>query len=492
MLIRYALEVESAVHARAEYAIRLLLDGIGVAGRRVASVEEADLVYGSERPGEAAAHALWIRRAAIADWDQPTRGRPLGALLESHEIPLGAPTPDVAAQTADPAQPLTDVVFATYALVTGVLEQGMPRNAWGVPVGRGNVLAEAVWRQPLVPLYCAWLQTSLARRLGDLRAEPRWPGGRKYAVVVSHDVDAPFTRAPWSFYLRRLVRDVSQVEPKAVVRGVLQTLKVAALTHGARLRVPAEDPNFCFRGWEELEASVGTGSCFYVAVTNSGDPFAAAVDVNYDFRHPEIVNAMHKAIERGCEVGLHASINARRVDGRIAEERALLENVLNGHRVEGVRHHYWCLGRENPEETLNLDAEAGFLYDSSFGLSDTPGFRRGMIWPFSPFERQRGQEIPLLEVPPTLMDGAIFYRNVTSQEGRRQIEAHVDQVKSAGGAVVFDWHLEQLNPARLHGAGAVFAEVLGDLAGDSAAYWATPIEVARWWRERRERIARVT
>jgi hypothetical protein len=42
--IRYALEVESAVEARADYAVRLLLDGVGVAGRRSAEVETADLV----------------------------------------------------------------------------------------------------------------------------------------------------------------------------------------------------------------------------------------------------------------------------------------------------------------------------------------------------------------------------------------------------------------------------------------------------------------
>src|SRR5581483_3590238 len=116
------------------------------------------------------------------------------------------------------------------------------------------------------------------------------------------------------------------------------------------------------------------------------------------------------------------------------------------------------------ESTLELHANAGLSYDSSLGLSDTPGFRRGMIWPFVPFDRTRGREAPLLEVPPTLMDGAIFYHPVTAEEGRRQIEAHVDAVKAAGGAVVFDWHLEELNPARLNGAGPVFADFLRGLA----------------------------
>ena len=462
MPIRYALEVEPAVDARADYAIRLLLEGIGLAGRRVGSAGEADLVYAAERPEGLPAQALWIPRTS--DWSHPAR-----------------------AQVDERAE---DVVFATYAVVTGAFERDHPRDAWGVPVGRGNVLAETVWRRPLAAVYCDRLQRELERcRGGALRPEPRWPDGKTYAVIVSHDVDLPFTRAPWSFYGRRLARNVSQRAPRAAVRGVLQAAKVAAVTRAAPLPDPADDPNFCFADWAELESSVGARSCFYVAVTSSADPVGAAFDVTYDFRHPALVRALHDALERGCEIGLHASINAHRIDGRIAEERALLERVLDNHPVEGVRHHYWALDPDDPEDTLDAHARAGFVYDSSLGLNDTPGFRRGMIWPFTPFDRRRGREAALLEVPPTLMDGAIFYRAVTAAEGRRQIDDHVAAVKAAGGAVVFDWHLEQLNPTRLHGAGAALADALRALAGDSGVHWTTPIEAARWWRGRRERIA---
>lgn len=461
MPIRYALEVEPAVETRADYAIGLLLEGIGVAGRRVDAAAEPDLVYAGERPAGLSPQAVWIPR--ISDWDRPTP-----AQIDEHT---------------------EDVVCATYAAVTGAFEQQHARDAWGVPVGKRNVLAETVWRRPLVALYCDRLRRELERcRGGGLDPVPRWPNGKAYAVIVSHDVDVPFTRAPWSFYGRRLARNVSHRAPRAAVRGVLQAAKVAAVTRAAPLPDPADDPNFCFPGWAALESSVGARSCFYVAVTSSADPLGAAYDVNYDYRHPAIVRALHEALERGCEIGLHASINAHRLDGRIAEERALLERVLDNHPVEGVRHHYWALDPHDPEATLEIHARAGFVYDSSLGLNDTPGFRRGMIWPFAPFDRRRGREVDLLEVPPTLMDGAVFYRAVTAEEGRRQIDAHVDAVKAAGGAVVFDWHLEQLNPGRLHGAGAALAGGLRALAGDSDAHWTTPIEAARWWRERRERI----
>ncbi len=188
------------------------------------------------------------------------------------------------------------------------------------------------------------------------------------------------------------------------------------------------------------------------------------------------------------EVGLHASINASRIPDRLGDERARLEGVLGAFQVRGVRHHYWSLDPELPERTLWHHADAGLAYDSSFGLNDSPGFRRGMMWPFRPFDRDRVREVPILEVPPTLMDASIFRDRVTADEGRRQIHAHISQVRKFGGAAVLDWHLEQLNPARLHGAGPVLGSALAELADDGDVYWATPQEVADWWQTRRERI----
>jgi len=96
--------------------------------------------------------------------------------------------------------------------------------------------------------------------------------------------------------------------------------------------------------------------------------------------------------------------------------------------------------------------------------------------------------VPLLELPPTLMDGSIFYQRVSAEDGRRGIEAHLDEVRSVNGAAVLDWHLEQLNPARLNGAGAALLSVLTGLAADSDVWWATPDQLVTWWKARRDRL----
>ena len=71
MIIRYVLRVEPQTEVRADYALRILLEGIGVAGRRVDTVREADLVYGPERPGDLSDRAVWVRAAGVPDWDTP-------------------------------------------------------------------------------------------------------------------------------------------------------------------------------------------------------------------------------------------------------------------------------------------------------------------------------------------------------------------------------------------------------------------------------------
>jgi hypothetical protein len=484
-VIRYAIQVDPRSDARAEYAIRLLLEGIGVASSRVIAPSEADLAYSAQRPPDLPDRGLWVNATPLSDWDSTT-----GEVVWSSELPLIRGNDQPQAGRSDSRDIPEDIVYSTYAIVTGALEREQSKDAWGVPIARHSRLSrEGLLERPVVAMYCSHLASMLSRRRQEeIEIVPRWPMDKKYAVVLTHDVDKPFTREPWAFYLRRLRMNLSGMALRPAGRGLLQMVKVAAVTRMAEIKDAVDDPNFRFVDWIDFEASLPATSCFYVAVTTSADSLGSPVDVNYDFRHPDVVAQLQRAVDTGWEVGLHASVNAHRIPNRLHDERALLESVLGGHEIRGVRHHYWALDPELPERTLWQHADAGLAYDSSLGLNDSPGFRRGMMWPFQPFDKERAEEVPILEVPPTMMDGSIFYRNVTAEEGRGRIEAHLNEVKELGGAAVLDWHLEQLNPSRLHGAGPVLTSVLAELANDSDAYWATPEQVAAWWQTRRELI----
>jgi hypothetical protein len=239
----------------------------------------------------------------------------------------------------------------------------------------------------------------------------------------------------------------------------------------------------------KLEGAIPSVSCFYIAVTTSADLHASSVDVCYDFRHLAMVAALCQALEAGWEVGLHASVNAKQDPGRFVVEKQLLESQLCGYRVRGLRHHYWAMDSNTPERTLWAHAAAGFDYDSSLGLNDSPAFRRGMAWPFQPFDRDRAERVPILEIPPTLMDGGIFSHKITPDKGYWQMKQHIKRVFSLGGCVVFNWHLEQLNPNRLRGAGPILARVLQELSEDSNIFWTSPAQLSDWWRSRQRQLA---
>jgi hypothetical protein len=449
--ISYFLQIDRRWIPHASYALELLLEGAGLRGVSTNDIALADIAYSHERPASLPKKAIWIRAELVEDWNCSTakigwRGK-LPYLYQTAAVPTGDEATD---------QVLTDIIYTTYALVTGAFEQAQEKDAWGVVVFANSFLEKGgLLEIPVVGLYSLYLADRIAQQCGKIWERiPRWPAGKKYAVVLSHDVDVPFLRPPVGYSLRELRTNLlKRKDLKTATRSLLGLAKTTMYALTGRLRSPQEDPNFCFEQWRKLESSIPSLSCFYVAVTTSADLYASSVDVKYDFRHPAMVTALRHALEAGWEVGLHASVNAKEDPSRFKVERQLLESQLGGYRVRGLRHHYWAMDPDTPERTLWAHAAAGFEYDSSLGLNDSSAFRRGIVWPFQPFDRERLQKVPILELPPTLMDGSIFYYPVTPDEGYRRIQQHIERVFRVGGCVVFDWHLEQLNPSRLRGAG---------------------------------------
>jgi folate-dependent phosphoribosylglycinamide formyltransferase PurN len=484
-VLRYALQVDARWDAHAAYAAELLLHHIGVTAQRVHNASDADLVYAPEPPRSLTKQAVWIRADRIRNWDSAT------ANVEWLE---GAP---VLYQTLAPAPAhghnghlSGDILYSTYALATGALEQPQRKNYYGVPIGTDSFLQHAgVLEFPAVASYSVMLAQSLRRRRGgDLARIELWPAGKKYAVVISHDVDAPVSYHMRSYYHRYMLRNLTERRWSLAARAFANWAEGAA-QDVLRLRPPpARDPNFRFADWMELERKLGAKSCFYVPVVTGSEPLDAADDFTWDFRHPSIINALRALVAGGWEVGLHASTQAKQIPDGIATERRRLEDYLDKYQVMGVRHHYWAVDPQIPERTLWDHAAAGLQYDSSLGLNDVPGCRRGIAWPFQPFDRDRTKTVPILEIPPTLMDGGIFYRDIDASTGYREIRQHFRRVFEHGGSVVLDWHQEQLNPKRLHGAGPVLSRVLLDLVDDSDIFWASPGQLTSWWQARSKRL----
>ena len=230
-------------------------------------------------------------------------------------------------------------------------------------------------------------------------------------------------------------------------------------------------------------------STFYVVArprrAHEYDPLYALDDpVAFEGSHPT-VGAMFRTIgERGFEIGLHGSYQSWRDPQRLAEERGALATAT-GREVAGIRQHFL---RFDLDRTWDAQERAGFSSDATLGYNEAVGFRAGIAAPFHPWDAARTRGRDLLELPLTLMDGALFRGlGLAPEVAMRRTIAHLESVERAGGMAGLLWHPNVAAEALFPGWWACFVTALDHLAARGA--WVTSAgEIAAWWRERDRRL----
>ena len=472
-MLRIGTDCPEEIRPALGYTLRVLGEGVGVQ-LRIAAIADGDICYSAHRPDHR--DTPWIP-ADFGSW---------GGAASLSELDH---TPWFGRLATDPDAVFPgDLFLGLWTVLSGRLESDLPRNAFGVPMlGEATPEIRRLFQRPIASEYVRLFQAMIRTRWETrIQCIPLWPDDCRSALVLSHDVDRPLSRPDAQHYRRRVARDFKTGHLASAARAAAGYVKNVVLKGDVMADADA-DPNFGFRAWQRFEATCESRSAFYVATRHSAEPGAQREEVNYDFRAPAILETLKSLVGAGWEIGLHASIACRDEPWRFREERDALARAV-GTDVFGLRHHYWALDASNPADTLRQHADAGFRYDSSLGFNDSPGFRRGLAWPFSHVDPATTTALDILQIPPTLMDGGIFYDPSAAADGRERIRRHIDTVFSVGGAVVLNWHVEQSNPERLHGAGPALMDVLREYRHDTSIYRASPLEMADWWLERRRRI----
>jgi hypothetical protein len=94
---------------------------------------------------------------------------------------------------------------------------------------------------------------------------------------------------------------------------------------------------------------------------------------------------------------------------------------------------HWLFFDERAPSRLE---QAGFSYDSTFGYTETVGFRAGTMQAFRPMGVGR-----LLELPLTIMDTALFYSshlNLAPTTAKQAVWRLVDDAERYGGALTIN------------------------------------------------------
>ncbi|NYT06599.1 MAG: hypothetical protein GKC04_09600, partial [Methanomicrobiales archaeon] len=175
----------------------------------------------------------------------------------------------------------------------------------------------------------------------------------------------------------------------------------------------------------------------------------------------------------GHEIGVHGSYRSFADGDLLAREKARIEEIA-GRPAAGIRQHHLNLAVPG---TWELQANAGFAYDTSLGFKDRPGFRWGTCFPLYP-ETAKGP-LPLLELPLAVMDITV----PGGPAGWEACRAVAETVAAAGGLLVLLWHPPVFNPLEMPGAGDLCARVIRH-ARERGAWTATAGAIAAWWRRR--------
>jgi len=286
------------------------------------------------------------------------------------------------------------------------------------------------------------LEPSVSEFLIKNGAKYEYPGGKKFAVCLTHDID--YVNIPGQKKRHK----------------VLDYLKGAS---GVKKRMFDN-----FRDIISLEEGYGAKSSFYFLALEKGEE-----DYNYDIR--ELENELCHISDKGWEVGLHGGHNAYDSLKNIKVQKKRIEKVL-GKKVIGYRNHYL---RFKVPDTWELLKDAGFKYDTTFGYADMIGFRNGMCHPFKPFNLNTNQEIDILEIPLIVMDGTLFqYMKLDNKTAWDYIKLLIDKTERYNGVLTILWHNNNMFGEHLK----LYEKIL-DYCRRQGAWMACGEDVWRHWTE---------
>jgi len=290
----------------------------------------------------------------------------------------------------------------------------------------------------------------LRQRLGI--EPPRW-GGARFAVALTHDVDAPWK---WT---RRGVKGAAARAKNDLANGRIRPglREVRGLAEAAVHKARGSDPYWSFDRILDDERRGGASSTFFLLADHAHE-FDGPAAEEYERLRPRIVETIQ---DGQAEVGLHGTYSAAADPKRIADEKASLEQLSGP--LQGQRYHYL---RIDPHRNLGPLEAVGFAYDSTLGFGDAVGFRAGIAHPFRPWDFERDAPHDLIEVPLAAMDvtlSAERYLNLSTEEAGARLRGLLDWAEANGGGFSVLWHPEQYDSALLPGWDVLYRRLIEDV-----------------------------
>ena len=342
-----------------------------------------------------------------------------------------------------------------------------------LPQGRRSSIAVA-----LVEHHIELIRKSLQRSGVLVDEVPRWPGRKKWAVLLTHDTDAVRISAGPEIIFNAT---------KALVR--CDPVRLHMAFRGLRNRCGKNelDPLWGFSDWRKATESLMCRSAFFLFVRRKvfpdiNDCRSTVSDPRTDWK------LLRNMADTGWEFGLHAPIKARKKLDEFIMGKSFLEERLQ-RPIFGLRHHYWALDWRNPHRTHRMHVNAGFRYDMSMAWRDAPGFRTGTCLPYRPWDPERQKALDIYSIPTALMDGHVIQESGDPETAFAKGIAILETVRQQGGVATLDWHTETALDDFVYKGHRRVAEMLLKRVQNMGDAWVTtPWDMLKHWHQRNRQL----
>jgi len=274
---------------------------------------------------------------------------------------------------------------------------------------------------PLIDLWAHRLKRLLVKRFPALSFAPP-----TYRFRPSIDIDMA-----WSFRYKGWLRSLGAVFRDAKA-GRLSALRQRfdVLTN------QQPDPFYTFDYMEKLHSRLQLKPLYFWLLGQYG-PY----DKNSDPENHHFRQLIRQQSQQTITTGIHPSYQSNAQPERIAEEKALLEDIL-GKSILHSRQHFLML--RFPDTYRHLLA-AGIEEDFSMGYASAIGFRAGTAHPFHWYDLEKETVTSLLVHPFQLMDVSLQqYLGYSPEEALAAAGPLVEVCREVGGQFVSIWHNSSL------------------------------------------------
>jgi len=326
----------------------------------------------------------------------------------------------------------------------------------------------------------------LAEKRGlKLRHVPLWPRRKKYAIVLSHDVDL-LSRYSWEsaliFLKIALIGKGKDNKGISLHRRLVNLAKAGIQVWGIlwdQLRWKEERPRD-ISSWSTLEQSRGLRSTFFIAPypdkADRDPPYEERTRFKFDGRQMDLLEWARWMIANGWEIGIHGSLLSSTSLTILEQEAQLVRKIISEDSIGGRQHLLsYVLG-----QTGRIHAEAKLIYDSSLGYDEILGFRNAAALPFYP--REAGSKrSPVLQLPLVLHDTAFLIQKYDYAKALSSCLTLLEKIKETEGCGVLLFHPITANVKEGEFGFKVYQSILDYLSRDETVWLVTGKELWRWW-----------